>query len=271
MYFRPAPTICWDEAFAAVSRSCRLTCLQGYDCRLATTGCTQPLAVDSHQPAVTIGSFPHLFIFGSDLKGFVMPSRPVPFARLVDLVEGRLAPEEAAQLRAQIADDKRATADVRWLERVVAAMRRDAMWDEAPPEEVVARAIRLFRPPDSSEPLNPLQRLRAMLQFDSLLVPQPVGLRSGQTVERQLLFTAGELSVDLRIIPAGPLWSLVGQVLGPALGGGQAALAGSSTTAEAPLNGLSEFVLPSVPAGDYTLTLRLAGVELEVDRLHVGL
>src|SRR5262245_33057614 len=99
-----------------------------------------------------------LILNGSDLKGFIMPSHPVPFARLVDLVEGRLVPEEAAQLRAQIADDQRATADVRWLERVVAAMRRDATWDEAPPEEVVARAVRLFRPRDSDEPLKPLQR-----------------------------------------------------------------------------------------------------------------
>src|SRR5262245_13395943 len=105
---------------------------------------------------------------GSKLRGFIMHFRFVPFARLVDLVEGRLAPEEAAQLRAQIADDRRASADVRWLERVVGAMRRDAMWDEAPPEEAIARAVRLFRPQASAEPLNPLQRLRAMLQFDSL-------------------------------------------------------------------------------------------------------
>jgi hypothetical protein len=204
------------------------------------------------------------------LKGFAMPSRPIPFARLVDLVEGRLAPNDETQLRAQIVGDERAKADVRWLERVVGAMRRDLVWDEAPPEEVAARVVRLFRPRNSSKPLNPLQRLQALLDFDSLYAPQPLGLRSGQPLERHLLFTAGELSVDLRITPSGTLWSLAGQVLGPSTGGGQAALASSATTAEAALNELSEFTLPPVPAGDYKLILRLADIEVEVDKLQVG-
>jgi len=179
-------------------------------------------------------------------------------------------PEEEALLRAQIVSDARASADVRWLERVVAAMRRDAAWNEEPPAEVGARAVRLFRSRNSNEPLSPLQPLRAMLHFDSLLTPQPIGLRSGQPIERQLLFTAGEYSVDLRITPSGALWSLAGQVLGPTMGGGQAALAGTVTTAEAALNELSEFLLPPVPAGDYTLTLRLSDVEVEVARLEIG-
>ena len=200
-----------------------------------------------------------------------MPSRRIPFMRLVDLVEGRLGPEDEAQLRMQLVDDDRAAADVRWLERVVAAMRPSTVWDEAPPEELVERAIRLFRPPSSSGSPNPLQRVRAMLDFDSLYAPQPLGLRSGQPIERQLLFTAGELSVDLRIIPLGTLWSLAGQVLGPSTGGGQVALASAATGAEATLNELSEFMLPPVPAGDYTLTLRVGGVQIEIDKLQVGL
>src|SRR5215207_1373933 len=76
----------------------------------------------------------------SDLKGLTMPLRPIPFARLVDLVEGRLAPEAEAQLRAQIVDDERAKADVSWLMRVVGAMRQSAVWEEEPSKEVVARA-----------------------------------------------------------------------------------------------------------------------------------
>jgi hypothetical protein len=54
------------------------------------------------------------------------------------------------------------------------------------------------------------------------------------------------------------------------MGGGQAALASSATTAEAALNDLSEFTLPPVPAGDYKLILRLADIEVEVDKLQVG-
>ncbi|HET9222469.1 MAG TPA: hypothetical protein VFO07_08195 [Roseiflexaceae bacterium] len=199
-----------------------------------------------------------------------MPLRSIPFSRLVDLVEGRLAPEVEAQLQAQIADDARADADVRWLGRVIAAMRQAATLEEEPPKEVVARAVALFRPQSASRPLNPLQRLPAMLSFDSLLAPQPIGLRSGQPLERQLLFTAGEFSIDLRLTPSGTNWSVAGQVLGPSAGGGQVALVSPSTSAEVALNELSEFTLPPVPAGNYTLTLRLVDIEVEVDRLQVG-
>jgi hypothetical protein len=201
-----------------------------------------------------------------------MPLRSIPFVRLVDLVEGRLTPGDETRLRTLIAGDERAQADVRWLERVIAVMRRDAAWreEEMPPQEVVARAVRLFRPHGSPRSLNPLQHLRAMLDFDSLLVPQPAGLRSGQPLERQLLYTAGNLSIDLRITPNGSLWSLAGQVLGPATSGGQVSLASSATSAEVALNELSEFTLPPVPADDYTLTLRLGDIEIEVDKLQVG-
>jgi hypothetical protein len=199
-----------------------------------------------------------------------MASRHIRFTRLVDLIEGRLSQVEEEQLRAQIVDDERATADVRWLERVIAAMRRDAAWDEEPPAEVAARAMRLFRARSSAGSAQPPRRLHAVLHFDSLQLSQPVGIRSGQPAERQLLFTAGDLSLDLRIVPSGALWSLAGQVLGPSTGGGLAALASQVAKAEVTLNELSEFALPPVPAGSYTLTLRLSEVELEVDGIRVG-
>jgi DNA-directed RNA polymerase specialized sigma24 family protein len=148
--------------------------------------------------------------------------------------------------------------------------------ENQPAEEPLAdtllpdEALLLFHLRNSFEALKPRQRLEALLHFDSLRTPQPVGLRSGQPIERRLLFTASELSVDLRITPSGALWSLVGQVLGPSTGAGQVVLASQADTAEAVLNELSEFTLPPVPAGDYTLTLRLTGIEVDVGRLQVG-
>jgi len=207
---------------------------------------------------------------GGDLKGCAMASRRIPFVRLVELVEGRLSSADEAQLRALIAGDERASADVRWLERVVGARRRDAAWNEEPGAEVGVRAAQLFRPRSSSGLSKSLRRLQAVLRFDSMQLPQPVGVRSGQPAGRQLLLTVGELSIDLRIVPSGALWSLVGQVLGPSTGAGQVVLASQADTAEAVLNELSEFTLLPVPAGDYTLTLRLTGIEVDVGRLQVG-
>jgi anti-sigma factor RsiW len=196
-----------------------------------------------------------------------LAARNTLFAQLVDLVEGRLSAEEADQLRTRIADDTRAASDVAWLERVIGIMRRGALHSEEPPESEVARAVRLFRPAGSA---GLAQRLMGVLRFDSLRQPQPLGLRSAAPTERQLLFMAGGLDLEVRIVPAGPLWSVSGQVLGPASGGGRVVLSGPAGTAAAQLSALSEFVLPALPAGSYRLTLQLAGVEIEVSDLDIG-
>src|SRR5919198_228173 len=105
------------------------------------------------------------------------PSK-IPFQRLVDLVEGRLSPDERADVLAQVAANPQAAREVVWLERIIGLMRTDATAD-APPY-VVARALRLFRQRGAHDAPPLRQRIRAMLQFDSAQRPLPMGVRSGQ-------------------------------------------------------------------------------------------
>jgi hypothetical protein len=99
---------------------------------------------------------------------------------------------------------------------------------------------------------------------------QAVGVRSGKPGTRQLLFSTGVDEIDLRIEPEGDSWTVSGQVLGESAAGGRAVLQSDMSVSQADLNGLSEFVLPSVQAGIYKLILDLEHVEVEIEELKVG-
>src|ERR671916_1861105 len=69
--------------------------------------------------------------------------RHIPFARLADLAEGRLTPEEAAEERAHLADCTTCSAQAAQLGHLSALMRADTS-EDAPPE-LVASVVRMFR------------------------------------------------------------------------------------------------------------------------------
>lgn len=128
----------------------------------------------------------------------------------------------------------------------------------------------------------------AVLRFDSDQVGLVAGLRgavpptAGAAPVRQLLYDAGGHEIELQIVGAGPEWGISGQVFSPPVAGPLAAetlpedlrpgdrtidLHGPAGEARGELDEHSEFVLPPVPPGTYTLTLRLEDVEVAVERL----
>jgi hypothetical protein len=194
-------------------------------------------------------------------------SRHIPFAQLVDLVERRLSPDEQAERQAHVSGCSHCTAEAAWLERVIGLMRgNDA---EDPPADVVKQVIALFGSRAIAPPPSPRRRIIAWLSFDSAQFPLARGVRSGIFANRQLLFNAQGFDLDLRITPTGSMWTVSGQVLGTDAGG-QVELEGPTTTMQAALNGMCEFTLPPVLAGNYILTIRLREVDIEVASLQIG-
>ena len=189
-------------------------------------------------------------------------SNHIPFAQLVDLVEGR-SPLDELVARSHVATCPRCAAEVAWLERVIGLMRSDTA--EQPPADAVAVAKRLFRPPV----LATRRQLMATLQFDSARTPVGLGRRAGAQAERQLLFVVSDHLIDLRIAPHGPLWVVSGQLLG-AEDGRQVELNGSAGTAQAMLNDLNEFALPPAASGTYTLRVQLTDLDILIAGLEVG-
>jgi anti-sigma factor RsiW len=195
----------------------------------------------------------------------------IPFARLADLVEGRLPAAEQASARAHLDACARCAGQAAQLARVTDLMRTDTSADA--PRDVVADAVRLFDARRTGQPAHGLlRRLVASLTFDSNALAPAFGVRSGQAAEaRQLLFSAGGLDVDLRLAPAGEGWAVSGQVLGPCAGG-RAEMTGEGegrAAAHATLNDLCEFKLPPLPAGNYTLRLLVDDAEVEIPGLDL--
>jgi putative zinc finger protein len=199
------------------------------------------------------------------------PNHP-PFERLADLAEGRLAPEEARGVKAHLAACRNCAAQLAEVERVTNLMRADNSVDA--PRDVLSNAVRLFDSRQAREGVvaGAIRRIVASLSFDSLATGLAYGVRSGGAdASRQLIFTAGDVDVDLRLAPSPEGWAVSGQILGECAGGwAELSGAGAEEAARTELNTLCEFALPVVPAGSYTLRLGLGDTLVEVPGLDLN-
>lgn len=196
----------------------------------------------------------------------------ISFEALVDLAEDRLPATYVAAVRAHVAVCRSCSENLAWIEATTGLMRTDEMEDA--PVYVVAQAVRALRDhapavPTAPEPAGVFQRIRAMLEFDSGTMAPAAELRSGQTLTRQVLFSAGDHDIDLRVTRVGDRWEVSGQVLGDCEAG-TVRLAGGDLEVEADIDDLCEFRLQPVPAGVYTLFAQFSGLDVEVPDLTIG-
>jgi hypothetical protein len=198
------------------------------------------------------------------------------FEQLIDYLDGRLAPTEARRVAAHLASDCKACSETRaWYESV----RRIAASDEtmAPPAWVFKQAVRIFdtaRRPRRGERIG---EAIARLVFDSLTRPQLAGIRSTETASRQLLYRAGDYSIDVQIAPAaGERGELVGQVLreGEATFESVANLRLEVASGDQPLystvtDARGEFKISNIDYGSYDLRIELADGRITIPELPV--
>ena len=167
-------------------------------------------------------------------KKMKLAPRHIPFERLVDLAEGRIAPDESGDARAHLSACAACAGQLAQVERLAGLMRADNSVDA--PRDVLMNAVQLFRARTPRESLTSgiLRRVVAALSFDSRAPGLAFGVRSGQNADapRQLIFGAGDVDVDLRLAPVAEGWAVSGQVLGRCAGG-WAELGGASDEAGA--------------------------------------
>lgn len=148
------------------------------------------------------------------------------------------------------------------LQRVISMMKNDTAEDA--PRDVLASAINIFSP--KAQP--PVRHVIATLIFDSRSTTRAFGLRSLHSSARQLLYSADDADVDLRIMIQDEECIVIGQVIRDPCTGGIVEIVGPTRSAQAPLNELCEFVLPPVPIGTYSLKLTMADVKIEIPELE---
>jgi anti-sigma factor RsiW len=193
--------------------------------------------------------------------------RHISHEKLADLIDGRATREERAQLMTHISDCHRCGNEYQGLERLIALMGSDNSEDA--PRDVLSNAINLFRGHFTSREPLVLRRLIAALSFDSLTMAPAFGVRSGQAASRQLIYSAEENDIDLRLTFNNEMWVVSGQVLREDCGEGRVEIDGPGGFRSAALNETCEFVLPAVSPGDYVLRVSMPGVVVEIPQLEL--
>ena len=137
-------------------------------------------------------------------------------------------------------------------------------------EQQVKAMISLAKTPRRSA----LQRILASLSYDSVNDPQPVGVRGTHQINRQVLFHAGDYSVDLRFEheKGSASMVLVGQIANQKMPDEVLSnlpvilVAGNREVTRSISNTFGEFQLEYVPESDLRLLVPLEsrGQELEV-------
>ena len=192
----------------------------------------------------------------------------IAFARLADLADDRVSADERALAMAHLSDCAVCAHQLARLAQVFELMKTDAAIDA--PRDLLAQALTIFHGREDSHESSLLRRIIATLSFDSQSNLAPAfGVRSGQAASRQLLYSAEENDIDLRITPEKDTWIVAGQVLGEDCVGGHIEIEGEGEFVAADFNELCEFRLRPIPAGRYRVRLRLGNAEVEIPQLEL--
>jgi hypothetical protein len=189
-------------------------------------------------------------------------SAHIEFDTLVDIAEARATLETLEPAMSHLLSCSACNDELNRLKQLIVMMRSDAA-DDAP-QDVLEAALKIFE----GEELH-LPRIVAVLTFDSLDAGRALGMRSFHTASRQMLYSAHDTDVDLRIAVQNEECILTGQVIRRDCLGGRVTVAGAAGSAETILNDLCEFTLPAIPVGVYSLVVKLHDVEIEIPELEL--
>jgi len=200
------------------------------------------------------------------------------FEQLIDFFDDRLSATEAARVESHLALGCASCSETRdWYQQV----RQIATSDDsvAPPSWVLKRAVRIFQSrqhrPGLSERIG---QAIATLVFDSFARPALSGVRSTETANRQLLYTAGDYSVDLQIIGGQQSHvDLIGQVLKEgetdfeSVAGLNLSLAREGKSQRtAVTDQMGEFKISAIDQGLYELQVRLSEGSITIRDLPIS-
>jgi hypothetical protein len=206
------------------------------------------------------------------------PNKPT-FAQLLDWLEGRMDQDDARELEKNLkAGDPETEADLAWLRAFLDTS--EAARLTTLPQEVQNDLVRKFEAfsRDRRAP-NLLERLVAVLTFDSHAGPALAGVRSvqAQGKQRQLIYETEHAEIALNIFPNSQdeNMTLNGQIYpkgGLIPSGLSVQVLAAEGLAEKGLttsDNLGEFILEGLPQGRYGILISSAGFEIALPEIHL--
>ena len=190
-------------------------------------------------------------------------STHIPVETLADIAEDRVTFEAREAAMTHISACPTCHDSLLQFQQLILTMRSDRTKDV--PRDVLTSAINIF----SQEERSPLRRIVALLTFDSRDAGPAYGMRSLLAVSRQLLYSAEDTDLDLRITVQNDECIVAGQVIGEGCAEGHVEISGVGGRSQATLNEVFEFTLPPVPVGNYSLTLRMHDLQIEIPDLEL--
>jgi hypothetical protein len=182
---------------------------------------------------------------------------------LADIAEGRATSEARNAAMAHVAECSTCHATLGRLQQIILTMKSDRTSDA--PRDVLTSAINIF----SQEKSSSLRRIVALLIFDSRNAGPAYGTRSLRTDSRQMLYSAEEIDLDLRVTVQNDECILSGQIIGEGCAAARVQISGVMGTTEVTLNEVCEFTLPPIPAGKYSLTIKMLDRQIEIPELEL--
>ena len=199
------------------------------------------------------------------------------FARLVDYLDGRLGVTDGSRIAQHLEEGCSSCGPTRqWYERTLSIVAADDSCE--PPPWVLKRALRIFDAQrERPRIFERIGRAVASLVFDSVALPALEGVRSTESANRQLLYRAGDYSIDLQIGSADQMHAdVAGQVLREReVSFDSVALCqvdlmrGEERLVTTATNQVGEFTIKGVELGDYGLQLELPDGILVVEGFSV--
>jgi len=154
------------------------------------------------------------------------------------------------------------------LNKIVQLMQTDESKDA--PADAVQWSKNLFRTRAVEPQKSIVRRVLAVLQMDLAPNKAAFGERSASASQvRQMLFTAGDAQIDLRIAKTGKNFKVTGQILSEAFVNAEIKLSTGEKSLTTSANELSEFRFENVVKGVYSLSLTSEKEEIILENIEI--
>ena len=155
------------------------------------------------------------------------------------------------------------------LNRIIYLMQSDKSFDA--PTDPVRWSKNLFRARAVEPKKSVVERVLAVLQIDLSPNRAAFGERSASASQaRQMLFAAGDNSLDLRIKAEKKGFGVRGQILGAGFANCAVEIFNENDSFEAVANELSEFSFAKIPNGKYKVRLESGDKEITIESFDLN-